>query len=426
MPATPSRRCVPLTSQPVTTEPTPTPRSDLPSNDLRSRVQSLRIPEDQKQSGGRGGLWLLILLLLGTNGYTGYRWYQLQGAPKKSDAAEPVGAVSAANNPTDTGASGTSAAGGPASEPVDSPKSQISLESRGYITPAKQILVSPKVSGTLVMLNIEEGKRVTKGEILAEIEQTEYKAELDRQLALLAGAKQRLLELETGSRPEEVSQAEAELSEAQNELAEAERQYKRQVQLSNQSAGANTNLTQAETNYQSQQRKVERAKLALDLMKKGPRVERVEAARAEVRQVQADLDRAQWRIGNCTIRAPISGTILRKNSEEGNIVNPVAFNGSYSVCEMADLSNLEIELKILEADIKKVRVGQRCVVTADAWPDRKYEGRVDRLMPIADRAQGAIPTRVKVRVPADEEGVYLKPEMSAVVTFLNEDAPPAP
>jgi multidrug resistance efflux pump len=161
-------------------------------------------------------------------------------------------------------------------------------------------------------------------------------------------------------------------------------------------------------------------------MKKGPRVERVEAARAEVQQVQADLDRAQWRIGNCTIRAPISGTILRKNSEEGNIVNPVAFNGSYSVCEMADLSNLEIELKILEADIKKVRVGQRCVVTADAWPDRKYEGRVDRLMPIADRAQGAIPTRVKVRVPADEEGVYLKPEMSAVVTFLNEDAPPAP
>lgn len=407
----------------MTTEPTPTPRSDLPSNDLRSRVQSLRIPEDQKGAGGGGWLWLIVLLLLGTNGYTGFRWYQLEIAPKKSDTTQPVAAASAENSPADAGAGSTNATGTPAPAPVDSPKSQISLESRGYITPAKQILVSPKVSGTLVMLNIEEGKRVTKGDILAEIEQTEYKAELDRQLALLSGAKQRLLELETGSRPEEVSQAEAELSEAQTELAEAERQYQRQLQLSKQSAGANTNLTQAETNYQSQQRRVERAKLALELLRKGPRVERVEAARAEVQQVQADLDRAQWRIGNCTIRAPISGTILRKNSEEGNIVNPVAFNGSYSVCEMADLSNLEIELKILEADIKKVRVGQRCVVTADAWPDRKYEGRVDRLMPIADRAQGAIPTRVKVRVPADEEGVYLKPEMSAVVTFLNEDAP---
>ncbi len=59
------------------------PRSDLPSNDLRSRVQSLRIPEDQKQSGGRGGLWLLILLLLGTNGYTGYRLYQLMQSGRR-------------------------------------------------------------------------------------------------------------------------------------------------------------------------------------------------------------------------------------------------------------------------------------------------------------------------------------------------------
>lgn len=417
----------------MTTEPTPTSSKDLPNNDLRSRVQSLRIPEGQKRSGGRGWLWFLILLLLGTNGYTGYRLYQLVGLaekktePGKSDAADQT--ADTTSSATQDGLSNNSSTNSSSPQPAG-PKSQIALESRGYITPAKQILVSPKVSGTLIMLNIEEGKRVTKGDILAEIEQTEYKAELDRQLALMSGAKQRLLELETGSRPEEVSQAEAELSEAQNELVEAERQYKRQLQLSKQSAGADTNLTQAETNYHTQQRKVERSKLALDLLKKGPRIERVEAARAEVQQVQADLERAQWRIGNCTIRAPISGTILRKNSEEGNIVNPVAFNGSYSVCEMADLSNLEIELKILEADIKKVRVGQRCTVTADAWPDRKYEGRVDRLMPIADRAQGAIPTRVKVRVPADEEGVFLKPEMSAVVTFLNEDAPapaaPAP
>ncbi len=66
------------------------PRSDLPSNDLRSRVQSLRIPEDQKQSGGRGGLWLLILLLLGTNGYTGYRLYQLMQSGPKADTAQAV------------------------------------------------------------------------------------------------------------------------------------------------------------------------------------------------------------------------------------------------------------------------------------------------------------------------------------------------
>lgn len=400
----------------MTTEPTPTP-----TNDLRSRVQSLRIPENQKRSGGRGWLWFLILLLLGSNGYTGFRLYRLL----QSSGEPQAGSATVAPSSSPEATTGESAAATIAPPTQSASKSLIALESRGYITPARQILVSPKVSGALLTLNIEEGQRVTKGEVLAEIETTEYKAEFDRQTALLAAARQRLLELETGTRPEEVSQAEAELSEAQTELGESERQYKRQLQLSKQSAGADTNLTQAETNYHTQQRRVERAKLALELLKKGPRMERIEVARAEVQQVQADLDRAVWRLGNCTIKAPISGTILRKNSEEGNVVNPVAFNGSYSVCEMADLSNLEIELKILEADIKKIRVGQRCTVTADAWPDRKYEGRVDRLMPIADRAQGAIPARVKVQVPTEEEGVYLKPEMSAVVTFLNEDVPPA-
>ncbi|MHB8971332.1 MAG: hypothetical protein ACYC3X_18785 [Pirellulaceae bacterium] len=55
-------------------------------------------------------------------------------------------------------------------------------------------------------------------------------------------------------------------------------------------------------------------------------------------EAEAELAKAKWRLDNCTIRAPISGTILRKNAEEGNIVNAIAFNGSYSLCEMADLS----------------------------------------------------------------------------------------
>jgi hypothetical protein len=58
-------------------------------------------------------------------------------------------------------------------------------------------------------------------------------------------------------------------------------------------------------------------------------------------------------------------------------------------------------------------------VRAEAWPDRIYDGVVDRLMPIADWAKGAVPVRVKVSIPADEEGVYLKPEMGAIVTFLH-------
>src|SRR4029079_5363073 len=124
--------------------------------------------------------------------------------------------------------------------------------------------------------------------------------------------------------------------------------------------------------------------------------------------------------GNCTIRAPITGTILKKNAEEGNVVNPIAFNGSFSLCEMADLSDLEVDLNIQERDIAAIHVGQQCRVRAEAYLDRIYQGRVDRLMPIADRAKGAIPVRVKITIPAAEEGVYLKPEMGAIVTFLRQ------
>jgi len=134
------------------------------------------------------------------------------------------------------------------------------------------------------------------------------------------------------------------------------------------------------------------------------------------------VDKAKWKLDNCRIVAPIKGTILRKNAEKGNTVNPIAQMGSTSLCEMADLSDLEVELNIPERDFAVIRVGQRCTVRADAYPDRVYSGVVSRPMPIADRAKAAIPVRVKVSVPADEEGVYLKPEMNAKVVFLNDAA----
>lgn len=86
-------------------------------------------------------------------------------------------------------------------------------------------------------------------------------------------------------------------------------------------------------------------------------------------------------------------------------------------------TGLEVELKIQERDVSKIFKGQKCKVRAEAWPDRVYEGYVSRLMPIADRGQGAVPVRVKITVPTEEEGVYLKPEMGAVVTFLKGSEP---
>jgi HlyD family secretion protein len=144
-------------------------------------------------------------------------------------------------------------------------------------------------------------------------------------------------------------------------------------------------------------------------------------AAATLKLGQAELEKAQWRLDNCIIRAPISGTILKKYAEKGSLVNPIAMQGFFSLCDMADLSDLEVDLTIQERDVKGIFKGQKCKVRAEAFPDRVYEGYVSRLMPTADRAKGAIPVRVKIAVPENEEGVYLKPEMGALVSFLNRD-----
>jgi biotin carboxyl carrier protein len=206
--------------------------------------------------------------------------------------------------------------------------------------------------------------------------------------------RERLRELENGNRPEEIKEAEADLHEAQATVPQLEAEFKRTAELRRNRSATQQDYEMAESKYLAQIQRVERLKFAHKLMQLGPRQERVDVAKAELAQVEADVVKAEWRLGNCTIRAPITGTILKKNAEEGNIVNPIAFNGSFSLCDMADLSDLEVDLNVQERDIALVKVGQKCRVRAEAYHDRVYDGYVDRLMPIADRAKGAVPVRV--------------------------------
>ena len=233
-------------------------------------------------------------------------------------------------------------------------------------------------------------------------------------------SRQQLNEALAGSRPDEIRQAEAEVAETKTNLDQAKRNLDRKRELRDKNIITAQELDDAQSEYDALQKRLDRLSASLRLLEEGPRLERKKIAAFQVDQAQAELDRTQWRLDNCTITAPVSGTILKKNAELGNLVNPVAFNGSFSLCDMADLSRLEVDLSIQERDISKVFKGQKCRVHAEAFPDRNYDGVVARLMPIADRAKGAVPVRVRLKVPKEEEGAYLKPEMGAIVTFYQE------
>lgn len=395
---------------------------------LKAKVASLRLSSTEKRPLPSRLPWAMCVVLVCSTLYFANRSQRpvtavesTTAAPGQPDAVPPKDGAPA--NAVATGGPaappGAPTAGPPSAGTKVAPD-QIALESKGYIVPAQQILVSPKVSGMLVSLNIVEGRRVAKGDILAQIETTEYDADVARVKANLALATARLLELENGSRPEEKDQARADLNEAEQNLVQLRAAWERARNLKMKKAISDGDYDQAETQFKATEQRVTRLRSALDLILNGPRQERIEQARAEVAQAQADLKKAQWRLDNTTVRAPISGTILKKNAEEGNIVNPVAFNGSFSLCDMADLSKLEVDLSINERDIGRVFTKQRCEVTADAYPNRKYVGVVDRVMPIADRAKGTVSVRVRLTIPAEEEGIFLKPDMAALVRFYGE------
>ena len=125
------------------------------------------------------------------------------------------------------------------------------------------------------------------------------------------------------------------------------------------------------------------------------------------------------------IRAPVSGTILERNVEQGEMVTTsfVGDRGAKSfVVTLADLNDIQVELDINQNDFNRVSAAQPCIVVTDAYPDRKYDCRVDEIAPEANRQKATVQVKVKFLKP-DE---YVKPEMNARVTFLVSPIPSSP
>lgn len=376
---------------------------------LSDRVQSLRLPDRSSSPRGSRLPWLVALLALATAGLFAYRAYR---------------------PPTAAGAASAAAAPLPAVTQDVAGSDDVVLEAKGYIIPAHQIQVSPKVAGEIIWLDerFKEGERFEKNAKLAVLEPVEnLDLELKRAQAFLANAQQRLSEAEKGW-PLERQQAQARLDKAENDRDYRRREFERQQRAAQ--ATSTRDRDEARSLYEQSVSMYEEARKAVELLSdNGPRKARIDALRAEVEQARAEQEKAERRVTWCTILAPIGGTILTKKAEKGNLVNPVAFNVSASLCEMANLRELEVDLSIQERDVANVFEGQQCQVMPEAYQKNEaflkkypkgYRGVVSRLMPIADRAKGAIPVRVVLdgtQIPKEEEGKFLRPDMGVIVSF---------
>jgi HlyD family secretion protein len=298
----------------------------------------------------------------------------------------------------------------------------VALNATGYIVAHHEIEVASKVVGKVEWIGVEKGDRVTKGQELVRLDDTEYRAQLEEAQGNLANLGAKLLELEHGSRPQEIDQARANLLQAQADLANAKLTYQRNQALVSDGVVSKQDFDNAEYAYKNLQARVASLQQAYDLVKAGPRLEDIDAMKGQVEQAKGLVAYDEDQLNNTIIRAPIDGTILERAVEKGEFVTNgfVGDKGAKGyVVTLADLNDLQVELDIAQNDFAKLHMGQLGTVTTDAFPDRKYDGKLVEISPKADRQKATMQVKVQILHPDS----YLRPEMNASVAFLSDRKP---
>lgn len=236
----------------------------------------------------------------------------------------------------------------------------------GYIINAARIQISPRFLGVVDWIGVKKGDPVHKGEVLARLDDRDYKAKLVQAEGVVAAAK--------------VAVEKADLA------------YKRAHTLT--------------TNHIGSQESDDDARLDL------------ENARASLVQAEGSRDEAQTYVDWCTISSPIDGVVVEKLVNPDELVQPQSFGGpggpSTAVLAVANPHELQVEIDVNESDLSKIAMNQKCLVSPEAYPDRVYKGHVAEIAPEADRAKGTL--QVKVQIDAPDH--YLTPELSAKVEFI--------
>ena len=322
-------------------------------------LKELRIERHQREDHGRnpgrwlwiGGAIVVLLLLLGGAAqlFFGHRAVTVQTATAVAPGAgSETGAV---------------------------------LQATGYVTARRQATVSAQITGTLTAVLIEEGDHVTRGQVLARLDDSGYKAQLEAAKA------------QADSAHAQVAQVQAQLTQGSHDAARLESLATRGLVSKQAAEQARTQVDslRAQLNAQQQQAK------AAD-------------AQAAVAQVNFDY---------CVVRAPFSGVVTTKDAQVGEIISPLSAGGGFTrtgVGTIVDMDSLEIDVDVNEAYIGRIKPDMPADAVLDAYPDWKIPAHVVAIVPTADRGKATI----KVRVALEKKDARVVPDMGARVSFLEE------
>ena len=371
---------------------------------MDSDLKSLRIDRNRKQTGEPAGWakwWIIsgvtLLLLLGVGNFVYSKW----------TAATPVDVYRVQLPQAGSASSGSEGS------------RNVILNATGYIVAHHKIQVASKVLGKVAWIGVDKGDFVKEGQVLARLEDDEYRAQLQQATGNLQNLQAKLAELENGSRPQEVAASKSNWEVAKADLENARINLERTKKLVAAKVSPQQQLDDAVGRYDSQKARVDSLEKTFDLVRVGPRREQMDAVRGQIEQAKGLVAFNQTQLSNTVIKAPSTGTVLERAVEKGEFIT-TSFVGERGakgyVVSLADLKDLQVELDINQNDFRKLNSKQKGVIVTDAFPDKKYDGIIDEISPEANRQKATVQVKVKVLTP-DE---FMRPEMNASVAFYEE------
>ncbi len=259
------------------------------------------------------------------------------------------------------------------------------VEASGPINPVNTTEVGALVSGEILKIYVDYNSEVKKGDLMAVIDQTQILASLEEARASLSSAKESL-------------------SSAQKAYELAKRNYDRYKVLYQKNYVSKVDLESYELSYVN-------AKSSLN------------AARASVVRAQSSVDTAEKNLSNTKIVSPIDGVVLTRKVSEGQTIT-AGFSTPELFVVAQDLTKMQIEAKVSEADIVKIHPGQKATFTLDGYVGEKFNGTVRQVRTnYVDTSSAASnsSTSYTVIVDVDNQDLRLKPGMTATMTIYTQD-----
>src|SRR5437764_2787494 len=291
------------------------------------------------------------------------------------------------------------------------------LTATGYIIPHHKIEANSKVTGRVAWIGVEKGDKVKEGQVLVRLEDQEFRAQYDQARGAADSARAQLEQLQHGSRPEEIQQTEHNLSEARATAANDKITLDRTKTLFAQGVLSQQALDDATAKYEASQQRVHSLEQSHQLAKIGPRAEEIARAQGALTQAEGQAAYAKSQLDATVIRAPISGTILDRSVEKGELLTGQFASAARPVFSLANLEDIQADLDVAQDDFAKLSPHQKAVVTVDAFPDLKWDGVIAEVSPEANRQKATIEVKVQILNPDS----HLRPEMNTTVHFIADE-----